>query len=175
MTVESCAAFCDDYAWFGVEYGSQCYCGPYPNAGSGLTPVQSDCDMTCSGNAGEFCGAGNRLNTYFSSDSSKASTDPSSPAVVGNYNYTGCIVDSPRMLSTLLAAEDSMTVEICLNLAQSSGYLHAGLEYARECWAGNSYLSTFTSAATTDCSMPCLGNAAELCGGSSRLSLYTLI
>jgi hypothetical protein len=130
--------------------------------------------MTCSGNAGEFCGAGNRLNTYFSSDSSKLSAAPASPAVVGSYNYLECVVDSPRLLPKLLVAADTMTVETCLGLAQSSGYLYAGLEYSRECWVGNALLSPLTVASPTDCNMPCMGALGELCGGSSRLSLYTL-
>jgi hypothetical protein len=130
--------------------------------------------MVCTGDPGEYCGAGNRLNAYFSSDSSKVSSDPSTPAVVGNYSYLECVVDNPRMLPTLLAAADSMSVETCLGLAQSGGYTYAGLEYGRECWVGNTFLNPLTVAASTDCNMPCLGSKGELCGGSSRLSMYTL-
>jgi hypothetical protein len=175
MTVEACAAYCADYAWFGVEYGAECYCGPLPRAGSGLTPVQSDCKMVCSGNPSEYCGAGNRLNTYFSSDTTKIAANPASPTQVGNYSFYNCVVDSPRVLRNQIGASDSMTVETCLGLAQTGGYLWAGLEYGRECWAGNTFLSPITVASTTDCNMACKGNGGELCGGNNRLSMYTSI
>jgi hypothetical protein len=173
MTVEMCAAFCQSYAWFGVEYGTQCYCGPYPRSGAGLTPVQSDCNFLCPGNNLEYCGAGNRLNTYLSLDSAKISADPASPATVGNYTFSNCVVDSPRMLINEIAASDSMTVETCVGLAQAGGYAWAGLEYGRECWVGNSLLSPISVAAATDCNMACKGSGKELCGGSSRMSLYS--
>lgn len=66
MTVEFCATFCSGkgYAFFGVEYGQECYCN---NDGPGKGSAQvsdTDCSMTCKGDASEWCGAGNRLNVY---------------------------------------------------------------------------------------------------------------
>ncbi|KAL8776823.1 MAG: hypothetical protein Q9194_002912, partial [Teloschistes cf. exilis] len=63
MTIELCAASCSPYTWFGVEYGSECYCGPSPNAGSAKVAL-TDCSFLCPGNANEYCGAGNRLQMY---------------------------------------------------------------------------------------------------------------
>jgi hypothetical protein len=70
MTVELCATACADFAWFGVEYRCECYCGDQVNPGSVPTPA-SDCSFTCSGNGAEKCGAGNRLSMY-----SKSATAP---------------------------------------------------------------------------------------------------
>lgn len=63
MTLESCAAFCQGYAYFGTEYARECFCGNSFGAGS-VAAAAGDCSMTCSGNAGNFCGAGNRLSVY---------------------------------------------------------------------------------------------------------------
>lgn len=63
MSLEFCSYYCEGYTYFGVEYGRECYCGNSFNAGSVIAPA-SDCNMLCSGNDSEFCGAGNRLSVY---------------------------------------------------------------------------------------------------------------
>jgi hypothetical protein len=63
VTLESCATFCSSYAFFGTEYGRECYCGNGFTAGSVAAPA-ADCSFKCAGNAGELCGAGNRLSVY---------------------------------------------------------------------------------------------------------------
>ncbi|KAL7797567.1 heme peroxidase [Trichoderma ceciliae] len=63
MSDEACAEFCDDFAYFGTEYGSECYCGDTLDPSSLVAPA-SDCNMLCSGNELEYCGSGNRLSLY---------------------------------------------------------------------------------------------------------------
>jgi hypothetical protein len=68
MTVEKCSTFCDvgSYTVMGVEFGGECYCGSkisFAASGSTLAP-DTDCNMLCGGSSEEFCGAGNRLDTY---------------------------------------------------------------------------------------------------------------
>lgn len=82
MTLEICAADCQGYTYFGVEYGGECkffhsassssmkgandvtgYCGYIFEAGS-TNATESDCSFLCPGNNLEFCGAGNRLSSY---------------------------------------------------------------------------------------------------------------
>jgi hypothetical protein len=41
----------------------QCYCANTLSATSALASI-NDCSMTCAGNASEYCGGSNRLNTY---------------------------------------------------------------------------------------------------------------
>ena len=66
--VESCSAACSDYTYFGVEFGSGCYCGNNINLGSlpraGLAPDETGCNKACAHNGGEYCEGGNRLNLY---------------------------------------------------------------------------------------------------------------
>lgn len=39
MTNEACAAFCQDYKYFGTEYGTECYCGSYVSEASQTAPL----------------------------------------------------------------------------------------------------------------------------------------
>lgn len=48
-----------------------------------------------------------------------------------------------------------------------------GVEYARECYCGNSFAAGSTQAPATDCSMACTGNKFEYCGAGNRLSVYS--
>ncbi|KAH8885616.1 WSC-domain-containing protein [Thozetella sp. PMI_491] len=63
MTLDLCASFCSGFKYWGTEYGQECYCG---NAfGFGSIPAgPGECNMPCSGNASQYCGAGQRLNVY---------------------------------------------------------------------------------------------------------------
>jgi hypothetical protein len=63
MTLERCAAFCRGSRYWGTEYGRECWCGPALAPSSAVAPA-SDCSFACAGNAGELCGAGDRLNVY---------------------------------------------------------------------------------------------------------------
>jgi hypothetical protein len=57
----------------------------------------------------------------------------------------------------------TMTVEECAGLCAST-YTLFGLEYGEECWCANVFGTGSVSAPEADCSFPCAGNAAELCG-----------
>lgn len=170
MTPAMCAAFCTKYAMFGVEYGVECYCGPYLRPGS-VNVTDSACNMPCPGDKLSLCGAGNRLNVYYSNDTSKASTDPRNLDTVGNYKFYNCVKDSPRVLNTV-SSNNNMTVDNCQKLAEAGGYQFFGVEYARECYLGNTMTSGTQNATMTDCNMACAGNPGQLCGGGTRLSLY---
>ena len=63
MTVEICSATCQAYAYFGVEYFRECYCGNTIAPG-GVPAPAAECDSPCSGNSAEKCGGNSRLNLY---------------------------------------------------------------------------------------------------------------
>ncbi len=85
MTVETCAAFCSQYQYFGTEYGGECYCG---NSLTAQLVDDSDCSFTCAGNSDEHCGAGNRLDVFKNS----GYTAPV-PATLADKEYFGCFID----------------------------------------------------------------------------------
>lgn len=65
MTVEYCVGFCAGYAYAGVEYGTQCYCGDSVAADRAPQDgILGGCNMKCSGDDGEYCGGSNALSLY---------------------------------------------------------------------------------------------------------------
>ncbi|POS79507.1 hypothetical protein DHEL01_v202090 [Diaporthe helianthi] len=157
MTLETCAAFCAGYKYFGVEYGRECYCGNTLDASTESAPLD-DCNMVCSGSSVEYCGSGNRLELYLNNSTDPGTgsgggsggdgAEPTQPDAVGAYKSYGCVTeaDQTRALTARSFVDSGMTLERCASFC--SAYTYFGVEYAREC------------------------NATEFCGGSNRLSAY---
>jgi hypothetical protein len=64
-SVENCINTCVGlgYSVAGLEFGAQCFCDN--NLYNGAAPTAgTNCNMACSGNANELCGAGNYLSVY---------------------------------------------------------------------------------------------------------------
>ncbi|KAM7203124.1 WSC domain containing protein [Rhypophila sp. PSN 637] len=89
MTVELCESSCAGYSWFGVEYGSQCYCGTFLKS-SAQKRIESECSMVCGGDSIEKCGTANHLNVY----STGVSQQPDNLLTVGDFSYLSCYTDS---------------------------------------------------------------------------------
>ncbi|KAK4168541.1 putative copper radical oxidase [Cladorrhinum sp. PSN259] len=190
MTVAKCTSAClaANYILAGVEYGGECFCG---NTISNGGAPSTGCSMTCNGNSSEFCGAGSRLNVYnyqnqyvpttttslvvaatTTGTAGPVPTGPSQPAEVGNYIWYQCRTEATgaRALSGSTFAADTMTLEACS--AFCSAYTYFGVEYARECYCGNSFNTGSVTAPASECSMTCAGNQYEYCGAGNRLSVY---
>ncbi|RDA93476.1 hypothetical protein CP533_2647 [Ophiocordyceps camponoti-saundersi (nom. inval.)] len=56
MTNVRCAGFCVGAAYFGTEYGRECYCGDALDPSSKEAPAQ-ECGMQCAGDATQLCDA----------------------------------------------------------------------------------------------------------------------
>jgi WSC domain len=94
LTIESCVTICSGlgYTIAGLEWSVQCFCGNSIINGGELATLQTDCNMPCSGNVDEVCGAGQRMSIY----SEGALTVVSPPAVQktglpGSWTYQGCL------------------------------------------------------------------------------------
>ncbi|CCA72850.1 hypothetical protein PIIN_06786 [Serendipita indica DSM 11827] len=166
MTVESCVNFCDGhgYVYAGLEYSRECYCDNTLQNGATTT---TDCNLLCSGDSSEVCGGGYKLSTY---KSSNAVATPLSS--YNGYVYKGCYTDSieSRSVPVGMGFTGSLTPQKCIDACAAQGYSYAGLEYAQECYCGNT--NSGTLADETGCNMPCAGDGAHLCGGGNRLTLY---
>lgn len=187
MTVEKCADFCAAYAYMGVEYSTECYCGN--NIGSGANKTTLDkCSMVCGGNALEYCGGPVLLNFYeaaggatstaaATATSSTATPSPTGPIIVkgdANFTYAACYAEpvNGRALPNQILPGAVMTVEKCLSACAQ--YQYAGLEYGSECWCGNTLATgTTKAAAESQCGLTCSGNKTQICGDGNRLTLYT--
>lgn len=64
-----------------------------------------------------------------------------------------------------------MTLEACK--AFCANYQYFGVEYARECYCGNTFNTGSVAAPASECSMTCAGDASEFCGAGNRLSVYS--
>ncbi|KAL0934763.1 uncharacterized protein CTRU02_209354 [Colletotrichum truncatum] len=167
MTVESCAAFCSNYAFFGLEYGRECYCGNSRDSGSTEADA-NDCSFSCAGDPSgvQRCGAGNRLNLYSNSNYAAAA-----PASLPDIASLGCFVDSAqRVLPDKIIGANDMTAAKCA--ANCVGYSYFGTQWSSECYCGNTVPSV--SAPASECNMLCSGKGDEVCGGSLRLNVYKL-
>ncbi|KAG6009640.1 hypothetical protein E4U21_001704 [Claviceps maximensis] len=172
MTNEACAVFCKNYKYFGTEYGSECYCGSYLADSSKSAPL-GECNMSCSGDGYEYCGAANRLELY--QNPNITTGNPEQPAVVGNYVLVGCQTEGngTRALAESVLAEDNMTNGLCADWCKK--YEFFGTEYGRECYCGNNLAASSLVVPATECRMLCAGSNTEYCGGAgSRLSVYKM-
>ncbi|KAK4450229.1 WSC domain-containing protein [Podospora aff. communis PSN243] len=161
MTVEKCAVFCNRNRYFGLEYGRECYCGDVQTASPTVSP--SECSFTCPGNPTQKCGAGDRQNLYIN-----LVYFPRKPATL-SAPYIGCFVDEgPRTLPDNPLSAGDMTAQKCQ--FHCAGYRYFGVEFSRECWCGRNPPNV--TAPTSECSLPCAGDDAQLCGGPNRINVW---
>ncbi|KAI0398059.1 heme peroxidase [Xylariaceae sp. FL0594] len=173
VTLESCADFCQNYHYFGTEFGRECYCGNALAASSNRT-LLAECDVACSGDPSEYCGAGDRLDVYYSN----TTAGPSQPPAVGNYSWYGCQTEASgvRALAAKSLVDAFMTLDVCAAFCGGEGgYKFFGTEYGDECYCGSAFGNGSVAATTGDCDMACSGDAKQLCGAGNRLSVYELM
>lgn len=103
-----------------------------------------------------------------------APTAPFQPDSVGNYTWYGCETEATnaRALKLFNTDDDAMTLEMCRAFCDSKGTIFFGVEYGRECYCGNKFEKGSVDAPSSDCSMPCAGDATNFCGNGNRLSVY---
>ncbi|KAH0556930.1 hypothetical protein GP486_005282 [Trichoglossum hirsutum] len=92
------------------------------------------------------------------------------------WEYVGCGHDSSsdRTFKGDSFRDAAMTVEKCVNFCAGKGFTFAGLEFTNECYCDNSLPADRAPipGVLGNCDMACAGDAAEFCGGGSRLSIY---
>ncbi|RFU34593.1 hypothetical protein B7463_g1718, partial [Scytalidium lignicola] len=108
---------------------------------------------------------------------------PTAPATgnaktVAGSSYYGCWSDrvepATRVLSGITFANignGKVTSSNCVQYCTGKGYSFAGTEYGGQCFCGNE-LDNSTQIDESTCSMPCEGDATEICGGPKALSVY---
>lgn len=87
------------------------------------------------------------------------------------WSYDGCAIDNLNSRTfPIRFADNTMTIEKCIDLCVSEGQTYAGLEYSNECYCGTSIAPARKG--NHKCMMPCVGNENQICGGAQRLSVY---
>ncbi|OBT54521.1 hypothetical protein VE04_06692 [Pseudogymnoascus sp. 24MN13] len=157
MTPKACSDACAaaGYRLSGLEYGFECYCDNAIRNGHGLT--QSGCTTPCPGAPSITCGGPDRINLYR----------------LDKYKDLGCYTDiaTSRTLEKQIIITNQNTIltrEICQTACEKAGYIYSGVEYAHQCWCGNTIRG---SPASSGCSSACPGNTAQTCGGSDRINV----
>ncbi|KAI1810076.1 heme peroxidase [Poronia punctata] len=174
MTLESCMKNCTGYYYWGTEYGRECYCGNSVNPNS-KNATLTECNIACSGDETEYCGAGDRVELYATTGTIPTPTGTPAPKpTVTPYLRIGCYKElSTRALTGGTFPSDDMTLELCAT--SCDGFTYFATEYGRECYCGNFIDSRSNKTADTECNMPCGGEETEYCGASNRLEMYRLI
>ncbi|PPQ91411.1 hypothetical protein CVT25_014299, partial [Psilocybe cyanescens] len=168
------------YALAGVENGHECYCG---NAFLYDYGTSTGCTTPCPGDASNTCGGPGAMQIY-STGAGPYTTGPASFLLTYNgWNITECWEDNNGGRTLPHTPHNnppsaSMTVEKCIDACAADGYTSAGLEWGQECshiivgCASRDY-PIGESTVSFECAMPCNGNAAEYCGASNRILVYT--
>jgi hypothetical protein len=153
--------------------------GSGAGAASDSYKAASDLGATCGTLVGGTACGGASSTTSATSTSSTSSasatpTGPSQPATVGTWNWYGCQTEATgaRALSGKSFAADTMTLESCASFC--AGFNYFGVEYARECYCGNSFNTGSVPAPASECSFTCKGAPQQFCGAGNRLSVYTI-
>ncbi|KAL9085044.1 MAG: hypothetical protein Q9165_007785 [Trypethelium subeluteriae] len=197
-TNQECQSAClkAGYTFAGTEYNQECWCGHNAPPGSQFHPESDDrCTFSCPGDVSQACGGnGGYISIYYDSSvftptnqtynqsSTQSSGSGGGPQIVqstSNFNYIGCYSEGSngRALSGKAPATPQAggSVEYCAS--QCAGFEYFGVEYANECYCGNtlnagSELVPGGDPTVTLCDMTCGGNSTEYCGGPNRLNMY---
>nr|AAS46752.1 beta-1,3 exoglucanase precursor-like protein [Pleurotus djamor] len=164
MTVDTCVAFCktNGYLYAGVEFGQEC-------CKLGIfNPSDSQCNMPCTGNNKQTCGAGDRINIFYS-----GGKKPDVPNRVKTWKYSGCFVDSVenRALERPMPIASGVTAQSCTAACKDAGFKFAGLEFGAECFCGNDLDSSKVN--ENQCQTACAADTKQFCGGPDRLTVFT--
>lgn len=185
MTNELCASYCmsRNYALFGTEYSSECYCASSLASGSTFQP-QSDCSAPCKGDPSQRCGGASRLSLWNNTNY----IAPRNPPTPNNqFSYVGCFTEGKGARALGASAKfpafaktdaTGMTVEMCSSICFNKGYAWMGVEYGQECYCnqdGPINSAVVAPGGERECRMLCKGDGTEFCGGPSRLNVYRKI
>jgi len=157
------------YAFAGLQYGSECWCSPTAPTAASVNQIQCT-QMRCAGDTNSYCGGGNRMAVY-------RSTQPSTPVPLvslpvpgfGTATYVGCYSTNPAKTPSQYTAITSgfayLTIELCITACSRSGFAYAGLQGAASSTAACMCSQSIdTSGGTVSCSLACPGAPGELCG-----------
>jgi hypothetical protein len=140
-----CVQYCDDrnFAYAGVEYGTECYCGNTVRA-SGKKAAEEDCNMPCAGNSYELCGGPDRMNVFHNDNQVVVDqAGPAHNAGPAGWGFMGCYTDrvAARTLTSPGQSEGGggkLTVRLCTEACDRQGFNISGVEYSGECYCGES-------------------------------------
>ncbi|VVC39997.1 Hypothetical protein CINCED_3A002549 [Cinara cedri] len=163
-TPERCSEICFKmgYLYFGVTYGSECWCGNQKP--SKLSKVEdTNCNSVCSGDSSQFCGGGWKIGIY-----STGITDYTPK------KYLGCFEDNdnkPKGKYLSFQMDKNNSPKRCINLCNTLQLKYAVLK-GNVCECKNNEPNYNFKKKFLDCKTSCQGSPSEYCGGSMSSSVY---
>ncbi|KAF8259517.1 WSC domain-containing protein [Lactarius quietus] len=180
MTVDNCVEICQNsnHAYAGLENGTNCYCGNVLTQGTVLASSGENCSTNCVGDPSEICGGNGFLSLY-----GNEGPPPPQPTLAYSvpdavsWELAACYNDSntARALSVQVSVRGGAfnnTVGNCIDACAAKNYHVAGVEFAQECWCGNSINNGAIAIDTDQCTLACSGDSTEFCGGADAFLLY---
>jgi hypothetical protein len=179
MSVLKCGSFCTakNNAFFALSDGSRCTCGQGLVSSAKGTNI-TECNVDCNDGLGYLCGGKGRAEVFTTkSTSSIVSRDVKEPAPLPAYEHFGCYsIEKPGLTGlkhSLRQSELGMTVHDCAKYCLVvQGQTMFGLEDGTLCRCGSKLEVGVEGRPDADCSVPCVGNNTEVCGGQSLLSVF---
>ncbi|POI36007.1 hypothetical protein CIB84_000241 [Bambusicola thoracicus] len=130
MTVAHCQEACAEraYAYAGLAYGAECYCG---NKLPATASRPEECNSECKGEKGSVCGGVNRLSVYRVEELQAVA--PRRRNVI----YRGCFRAPENLTDTFPASliQPNLTVEMCSEFCSKKEFPLAVIR-GRECYCG---------------------------------------
>ncbi|KAL0948997.1 hypothetical protein HGRIS_009096 [Hohenbuehelia grisea] len=172
---EACTAACDalGFTFAGTEFGSECHCGVGLTTGTANIP-HTQCNMACTGNSSETCGAGDHMEAFQGPNPPRAAQLPAGWSAFAD---APCARDSAARMfvdtfiaGPLLAATN--TPAACVDLCIQNGFDKAGVEGGDECYCGTEFRSAPELIDQGECNQPCQGAPGIFCGGNFAIQLY---
>ncbi|KAM5480390.1 putative (methyl)glyoxal oxidase [Microsporum canis] len=180
LTIESCIAMCVKlgYSVAGAEYSRQCFCDNYVRNAAPLGK-ESECSMSCSGNAQQKCGGPDRLSVYSKGNLTVLPIPvPQTEGLPGGWKYQGCLQDNVNRKRTFpyqIVDKANNSATNCLSRCSKFGFGAGGMTYGEECFCGDFEDIAAAGAKLVPesmCSQSCTGNATAICGAGNLITYY---
>jgi hypothetical protein len=104
----------------------------------------------------------------------ECAVDSTSSRILAKPEYYQTTTNTPLSCTTLCGSRGYSLAAGSSPAPWSGLNAHAwAVEYADECFCSDSYSGPVTAANTSECNMPCTGDATKTCGGGDRTQIYT--
>ncbi|CAM9093516.1 unnamed protein product [Pylaiella littoralis] len=166
MTPEVCAAYCEGEDFFGIQYGSECWCGSADDDEDVFRHGTATCTYPCAGDEERSCGGYWAMSLYEYGSALPIDTP------VGS-RYLGCYKDSldERVLGLKMTTSADMTPEWCMDLCSEFKAKYFGVQWGRECFCGAAN-TNYNRYGTATCDRPCAGDPSLICGGNLAQNVF---
>lgn len=163
-TPQKCSEKCFNmgFLFFGVTYGSECWCGNQRPAKSSKVE-DINCDSPCSGDSKQFCGGGWKMGIYSTGISDYVPK-----------KYLGCFDDDGKKTKGKYLSfpmDINNSPKRCMNLCNTHRFKYAAVK-GNICECKNYEPNFNLKRSFSDCNTLCTENPSEYCGGSTTFSIY---